>query len=105
MHTAPDRMACIPVRNRTNAMSSIPVSMVWAVLQDVLRDCITLKRRGSVCGPETLDEQDVESHQKKTDTKRGEGRRRQNLTNLQRTRNPNLWPMGSHVPEANLVST
>ena len=104
MHTAPDRMACTPVRNRMNVMSSIPVSTVWAVQQDVLRVCTTQKRREYVSGQETLDEQDVELHQKKTDPKRGEGRRHLNLINLQRTRSPKPWPMGLHVQEANWES-
>ena len=82
-----------------NAMSSILVSTAWAVLHDVLRGCTTQKRKESVSGHEILAELVVELLQKKTDPRR-EGRRPQNLTNLPRARNPEPWPMGSHVQEA-----
>ena len=103
MLIAPDRMACILVRNRMNAMSSILVSTAWAVLHDVLRGCTTQKRRVSASGPEILAERVVGLLQKKTDPRRDD-RRRQNLTNLPRARNPKPWPTGSHVQEASWES-
>ena len=103
MLIAPDRMAYIQVRNRMNAMSSILVSTAWAVLHDVLRGCTTQKRKESVSGHEILAELVVELLQKKTDPRRDD-RRRQNLTNLLRARNPKPWPTGSHVQEASWES-